>query len=47
LVQKVAKVGLDSGLGLEETVKAAVGEHLGVDKRVKKGAKKDRGWRAF
>jgi hypothetical protein len=48
LGQKVAKLGSDGGLGLEEAVKAAVGEHLGAEKRVKRGAKKDRGLsRAF
>jgi hypothetical protein len=48
LGQKVAKLGSDGGLGLEDAVKAAVGEHLGAEKRVKRGAKKDRGLsRAF
>lgn len=38
LGQKVARVGLDGGLDLEEAVKRAISEHTGTETRAKKGA---------
>ncbi|GAQ78523.1 hypothetical protein KFL_000140430 [Klebsormidium nitens] len=43
LGQKVARVGLDVGLGLEEAVKRAVNEHTGPESRAKKGASRGGG----